>query len=182
MLHLQGITHQGITPKGVALLLNGIPGLRHVVYDVMSDVLTYIDFNTSGKESLGNGNYILGWCFLPSPNPNDILNTKYYLFHHHSRHDAPAVRPEDRALPVDGAALVQPPGARHQTVPGRRMALPRLCALLRSRGPRRPPQPPHAAPQLQGPAHRSGMEIQDIDLLSNLQFAFICRRLWTSSP
>ena len=45
---LQGITHQGITPKGVALLLNGIPGLRHVVYDVMSDVLTYIDFNTSG--------------------------------------------------------------------------------------------------------------------------------------
>ena len=38
---------QGITPKGVALLLNGIPRLRHVVYDVMSDVLTYIDFNTS---------------------------------------------------------------------------------------------------------------------------------------
>ena len=60
MIHLQGITHQGITPKGVALLLNGIPGLRHVVYDVMSDVLTYIDFNTSGKDSLGNGNYILG--------------------------------------------------------------------------------------------------------------------------
>ena len=58
MFHLQGITHQGITPKGVALLLNGIPGLRHVVYDVMSDVLTYIDFNTSGKVSLGNGKYI----------------------------------------------------------------------------------------------------------------------------
>jgi len=38
---------QNITPKGVALLLNGIPRLRHVVYDVMSDVLTYIDFNTS---------------------------------------------------------------------------------------------------------------------------------------
>ena len=38
---------QGITPKGVALLLNGNPCLRHVVYDVMSDVLTYIDFNTS---------------------------------------------------------------------------------------------------------------------------------------
>ena len=36
----------GITPKGVALLLNGLPGLRHVVYDVMSDVLTYVDFNT----------------------------------------------------------------------------------------------------------------------------------------
>ena len=33
----------------MALLLNGIPGLRHVVYDVMSDVLTYIDFNTSGQ-------------------------------------------------------------------------------------------------------------------------------------
>jgi hypothetical protein len=38
---------QGVTPKGVALLLNGLPGLKHVVYDVMSDVLTYIDFNTS---------------------------------------------------------------------------------------------------------------------------------------
>jgi len=38
---------QGISPKGVALLLTGIPRLRHVVYDVMSDVLTYIDFNTS---------------------------------------------------------------------------------------------------------------------------------------
>lgn len=38
---------QGVTPKGVALLLNGLPGLRHVVYDVMSDVLTYVDFNTS---------------------------------------------------------------------------------------------------------------------------------------
>jgi len=38
---------QGITPKGVALLLNGIPRLKHVVYDVMSDVFTYIDFNTS---------------------------------------------------------------------------------------------------------------------------------------
>jgi len=38
---------QGITPKGVALLLNGIPRLKHVVYDVMSEVLTYIDFNTS---------------------------------------------------------------------------------------------------------------------------------------
>lgn len=38
---------QGISPKGVALLLNGLPGLKHVVYDVMSDVLTYIDFNTS---------------------------------------------------------------------------------------------------------------------------------------
>jgi len=38
---------QGITPKGVALLLNGIPRLKHVVYDVMSDVLTYVDFNTS---------------------------------------------------------------------------------------------------------------------------------------
>jgi hypothetical protein len=37
----------GITPKGVALLMNGIPRLKHVVYDVMSDVLTYIDFNTS---------------------------------------------------------------------------------------------------------------------------------------
>ena len=33
--------------KGVALLLNGIPRLKHVVYDVMSDVLTYVDFNTS---------------------------------------------------------------------------------------------------------------------------------------
>ena len=31
----------------VALLLNGLRSLRHVVYDVMSDVLTYIDFNTS---------------------------------------------------------------------------------------------------------------------------------------
>jgi hypothetical protein len=31
----------------VALLMNGIPRLKHVVYDVMSDVLTYIDFNTS---------------------------------------------------------------------------------------------------------------------------------------
>ena len=38
---------QGVTPKGVALLLNGLQSLRHVVYDVMSDVLTYIDFNTS---------------------------------------------------------------------------------------------------------------------------------------
>ena len=28
-------------------MLNGLPGLRHVVYDVMSDVLTYVDFNTS---------------------------------------------------------------------------------------------------------------------------------------
>lgn len=37
---------QGVSPKGVALLLNGLPGLRHVIYDVMSDVLTYIDFNT----------------------------------------------------------------------------------------------------------------------------------------
>ena len=27
--------------------MNGLPGLRHVVYDVMSDVLTYVDFNTS---------------------------------------------------------------------------------------------------------------------------------------
>ena len=27
--------------------MNGIPRLKHVVYDVMSDVLTYIDFNTS---------------------------------------------------------------------------------------------------------------------------------------
>lgn len=46
---------QGVTPKGVALLLNGLPGLRHVVYDVMSDVLTYIDFNTSDmvKPQLG---------------------------------------------------------------------------------------------------------------------------------
>jgi len=40
---------QGISPKGVALLLNGIPRLRHVVFDVMSDVLTYIDFNTSDQ-------------------------------------------------------------------------------------------------------------------------------------
>lgn len=40
---------QGITPRGVALLLNGIPRLRHVVFDVMSDVLTYIDFNTSDQ-------------------------------------------------------------------------------------------------------------------------------------
>ena len=31
----------------MALLLNGLRSLRHVVYDVMSDVLTYIDFNTS---------------------------------------------------------------------------------------------------------------------------------------
>jgi len=38
---------QGVSPKGVALLLNGLPGLRHVVYDTMSDVLTYVDFNTS---------------------------------------------------------------------------------------------------------------------------------------
>ena len=37
----------GVTPKGVALLMNGLPGLRHVVYDTMSDVLTYVDFNTS---------------------------------------------------------------------------------------------------------------------------------------
>ena len=36
-----------MTPKGVALLLNGLPSLRHVIYDVMSDVLTYVDFNTS---------------------------------------------------------------------------------------------------------------------------------------
>ena len=45
----------GISPKGVALLLNGLPGLKHVVYDVMSDVLTYIDFNTSDlvKPQLG---------------------------------------------------------------------------------------------------------------------------------
>ena len=42
---------QGITPKGVALLLNGIPRLKHVVYDVMSDVLTYVDFNTSDEIS-----------------------------------------------------------------------------------------------------------------------------------
>jgi hypothetical protein len=27
--------------------MNGLPGLRHVVYDTMSDVLTYVDFNTS---------------------------------------------------------------------------------------------------------------------------------------
>lgn len=38
---------QGVTPKGVALLMNGLPGLRHVVYDTMSDVFTYVDFNTS---------------------------------------------------------------------------------------------------------------------------------------
>ena len=38
---------QGITPKGVALLLNGLEGLKHVIYDAMSDVLTFIDFNTS---------------------------------------------------------------------------------------------------------------------------------------
>merc|ERR1711993_204439 len=38
---------QGISPIGVALLLNGLPGLKHVVHGVMSDVLTYIDFNTS---------------------------------------------------------------------------------------------------------------------------------------
>lgn len=37
----------GITPKGVALLLNGLPGLRHIVFDGMSDVLTFVDFNTS---------------------------------------------------------------------------------------------------------------------------------------
>lgn len=37
----------GISPKGVAILLNGLPSLCHVVYDVMSDVLTYVDFNTS---------------------------------------------------------------------------------------------------------------------------------------
>ena len=44
---------QGITPKGVALLLNGLPSLRHVVYDVMSDVLTYVDFNTSSLPRFG---------------------------------------------------------------------------------------------------------------------------------
>ena len=27
--------------------MNGLSGLRHVVYDTMSDVLTYVDFNTS---------------------------------------------------------------------------------------------------------------------------------------
>ncbi len=43
---MKGFFH-GVTPKGVALLLNGIPALRHVVYDVMSDVLTFVDFNTS---------------------------------------------------------------------------------------------------------------------------------------
>ena len=45
--YLNTIFFSGISPKGVALLLNGLPGLKHVVYDVMSDVLTYIDFNTS---------------------------------------------------------------------------------------------------------------------------------------
>ena len=38
---------QDVTPKGVALLLNGLKSLKHVVYDNMSEVLTYIDFNTS---------------------------------------------------------------------------------------------------------------------------------------
>jgi len=38
---------QGVTSKGVALLLNGLRCLRHLVYDVFSDVLTYLDFNTS---------------------------------------------------------------------------------------------------------------------------------------
>ena len=46
MFFFQGF-FSGITPKGVALLLKGLPTLRHVVYDVMSDVLTYVDFNTS---------------------------------------------------------------------------------------------------------------------------------------
>ena len=38
---------QDVTPKGVALLLNGLKSLKHVVYDNMSEVLTYIDFNTT---------------------------------------------------------------------------------------------------------------------------------------
>ena len=34
-----------MTAKGVALLLNGLPCVRHVVYDMMSEVLTFVDFN-----------------------------------------------------------------------------------------------------------------------------------------
>jgi len=37
---------QGVTSKGVALLLNGLSSLKHLVYDVLSDVLTYLDFNS----------------------------------------------------------------------------------------------------------------------------------------
>jgi len=41
---------QGVTPKGVALLLNGLEELRHLVYDVFLEVLTYLDFNSSGRQ------------------------------------------------------------------------------------------------------------------------------------
>ena len=70
----------GVTPKGVALLLNGLEELRHLVYDVFLEgkrktyvlpvkcvenickfasilpslfvptVLTYLDFNSSGRQ------------------------------------------------------------------------------------------------------------------------------------
>ncbi len=43
---LPGVSHSGITVKGVALLLAGLPSLRHMVCDLVSEVLVYTDFNT----------------------------------------------------------------------------------------------------------------------------------------
>lgn len=37
----------GVSPKGVALLLRGLPNLSHVVCDALGDVLAYVDFNTA---------------------------------------------------------------------------------------------------------------------------------------
>lgn len=73
----------GVTPKGVALLLNGLGCLRHLVYDILSDVLTYLDFNSSNLKRFQVGAII----FLSGPTVgnlaflNSFLQLRTALFH-----------------------------------------------------------------------------------------------------
>ena len=102
--------------SGVALLLNGLRSLRHVVYDVMSDVLTYIDFNTSD-------------LILPKLELRYIF-CLFRLLLYHVLLIFLVANLQNRALSLHGVIVLQSPGAGLQAVPTCRVALVGLSPLL----------------------------------------------------
>ena len=108
--------------SGVALLLNGLRSLRHVVYDVMSDVLTYIDFNTSDL-ILPKLELRYAFCLLSVASLSCIANLNVLLIFL-------VANLQNRALSLHGVVVLQPPGVGLQAVPTCRVALIGLSPLL----------------------------------------------------
>ena len=108
--------------SGVALLLNGLRSLRHVVYDVMSDVLTYIDFNTSDL-ILPKLELRYAFCLLSVASLSCIANLNVLLIFL-------VANLQNRALSLHGVIVLQSPGAGLQAVPTCRVALVGLSPLL----------------------------------------------------